>query len=285
MTTFFRLGNLVDHYRLDSLIYSGTMACLFRATDIRTGDAVAVKVPRPGRPFWSVFNSTIESEVRIGRKLNHPGIARVLSDESARGRYAVIEWAHGTSVRKMLDMHGKLPIEQGVAIALNICDALQYIHAQGIAHLDLKPENVIVAPDDQIKIVDFGIARELRKGLSVSFLAKAMGTPDYASPEQLKRKTADERSDIYSLGLILYEMLAGEIPFCGTASAIALELRSAIDPEPPSEIDPEIPPFLDGIVCHAIARDPAKRYASAGEFGAELSAIQKILECELAESV
>jgi eukaryotic-like serine/threonine-protein kinase len=285
MSVSFAPGDLVEHYRIDSLLSTGTLSRLYRATDTRSGKSVAVKVLEAEPPFWGFFDNAIRSEIKIGRKLNHPGIARVLSSESAGRRYAVIEWADGISLREMLRRRGILSIEQSLTIAIHVCAALEYVHSQGIAHLDLKPENVIVASDNQIKLIDFGIARDLRRGWPALLRAKSPGTPDYASPEQLRGKWGDERSDIYSLGLILYEMLTGEIPFAGANAALAVELRSAIEPERPSEINPEIPESLDDLICRAIAPASVKRQASATQFAAELQGVERTLECDLVESV
>lgn len=281
MSTPFRLGDLIDHYRIDSLVARSAMASLFRATDTRTGNSVALKVAQPDGLIRRLLGGGIEAEARIGRKLNHPGLVRLLSDGDVGCGYAVMEWADGQTLREIVADYGALPIERSLEIALNICGVLEYIHGQGIAHLDLKPENVIVDSKNNVKLIDFGIAREMRRGWSLLLAPKATGTPDYASPEQIRGKAGDSRSDIYSLGLILYEMLAGEAPFSGVTPATALQLRIMTDPPSPDEINPNITLDLCEVVCRAIARDPSKRPSSAREFSIQLKQARCEAACEL----
>jgi eukaryotic-like serine/threonine-protein kinase len=258
-TTRVGSGDLLDYYRLEDLVATGGMASIFRATDIRTGDSVAVKVPHFQHAGKRFFANGFDAKTEISRKFDHPGIVRLLPSDGASCRYVVMEWVEGQLLRQIIDGRTGLPIDRAVQIALNICDVLAYIHEQGVVHLDLKPDNVIVASGDKVKLIDFDIARETKRGLLALLRPRRMGTPDYASPEQIRGKPGDARSDIYSLGLILYEMLTGEVPFSGVAPLTALNLRLASDPAPPCELNPEIPSQLQDVVCRAIARDPAKR--------------------------
>jgi serine/threonine protein kinase len=282
MGTSFQLGDIVGHYRLDSLVATSAMATLFRATDTRSGSPVAVKVRRSDCPLSRLFSIAIADEARISAKLNHPGIVRVLSDSQTCRDYTVMEWADGRSLRQIIEERGRLPIEQCIEVALNLCEVVEYIHGKGIVHLDLKPENVIVLPDDTIKLIDFGLAREVKRGFSSLLAPKAKGTPDYASPEQIRGKSPDARSDIYSLGLMLYEMLTGEVPFSGAAMGTALQLRAFSDPLSLDEIDPDIAPELCQVVLRSLARDPSKRTPSALEFTAQLQQTRNAAICEFA---
>ena len=273
ITTSLRSGDLLDHYRLERLVASGGMASVFRATDTKTGRPVAVKIPHPDKAGNGPVLGRFHSEIELGRKLNHPGLVKVLPNDGASQRYAVMEWVEGRLLREIIDEQWNLPIERAIRITLSICDALEYVHAHGVVHRDLEPENVMVDAEDNIKILDFGIARETRGNLwNRAVRQEAMGSPGYASPEQIKGKRSDARGDVYSLALMLFEMLTGEVPFSGLDPLTAMNLRVLVDAPSPCEINPAISPRLQSIVHCALARDPAKRYASARKFASDLSA-------------
>jgi len=170
----------------------------------------------------------------------------------------VIEWVNGRLLRSILNEEKKLPIERAVTIVLGICDALDYMHKHGIVHRDLKPENVMVDENDNIKLIDFGIAmKEDARRLTFVNLSATLGTPDYISPEQVKGQRGDQRSDIYALGIMLYEMLTGRVPFIGPNPLAAMNERLLIDPPPPRELNGEISPELEEILYRALERDRA----------------------------
>lgn len=275
LTTRIRSGDLLDHYRLEELVATGGMASVFRATDTRTGHAVAVKIPHPDKANDRLVLDRFYYETEIGRKFDHPGLVKVLPNDGASHRYVVMEWIEGQPLRQIIDEREGLSIERAVQITLKICEVLEHIHEQGIVHLDLKPDNIIVTSNDGIKLIDFDIARETKRGFLALLRPRRMGTPDYASPEQIRGKSGDARSDIYSLGLILYEMLTGEVPFSGVAPLTALNLRLARDPMPPCEVNSEIPAQLQDIVCRAIARVPAKRHRTVRELRSQLEQISQ----------
>jgi serine/threonine-protein kinase len=177
----------------------------------------------------------------------------------------------GRLLRQILNEQPKLPPERALRIALNICEALEYIHSQGVVHRDLKPENIMVDAEDHIKLIDFGIAAHTgARRLTFAKFTPTMGTPDYISPEQVKGKRGDARSDIYALGVMLYEMLTGKVPFSGPNAFIIMNDRLLNNPIPPREIDPTISPQLQEIIYRALERDPKNRYARAGEFAWDL---------------
>jgi len=193
-------------------------------------------------------------------------------DDPERSRvYMVMEWVDGQLLRQILAREKTLPVERAVRITIGICDALDYIHSQGVVHRDLKPENIMVGPDDRIKLIDFGIAGSASmRRLTFANLTKSMGTPDYISPEQVKSKRGDARSDIYSLGIMLYEMLTGEVPFQGPNPFAIMNDRLVNNPIPPRERNPDITPQLQEIIYRALERNPANRYASTREFAHDL---------------
>jgi serine/threonine-protein kinase len=189
----------------------------------------------------------------------------------------VMEWVDGRLLRKILDEEHKLPPERAVHLALRILDALEYIHSRGVAHRDLKPENVMVDNGDNIKLIDFGIAASAKsRRLTFAKLSQTMGTPDYISPEQVKGKRGDARSDLYALGVMLYEMLTGKVPFSGDNAFVIMNDRLLNNPEPPREIDPSITPELQEIIYRAMERDPKNRYAIARDFAWDLQHQDKV---------
>ena len=247
------------------------MASIFRATDLNTGRPVAIKVPHPEMESDPVLFDRFRREEDIGKKLDHPGVMKVYSDNDRSQIYMVMEWVDGKLLRQILNSEKKLPTERAIKIVLGIAEALAYIHSHGVVHRDLKPENIMVDPDDGIKLIDFGIAgQEGARRLTFAKLSQVMGTPEYISPEQVKGKRGDGRSDIYALGVMLYEMLTGKAPFQGPNPFAIMNDRLLNNPIPPREIDPNISPQLQEIIYRAIERDPKNRYSNTAEFANDL---------------
>jgi serine/threonine-protein kinase len=264
-------GDQLDHYRIESVAARSGMASIFRATDLRTGRPVAIKVPHPEMESDPAFFDRFHREQEIGKKLDHPGVMKVMVEDGRSRVYMVMEWVEGRLLRQILNEQRQLPSERAVRIALKICEALEYIHSQGVAHRDLKPENVMIDAEGNIKLIDFGIAAHIgARRLTFAKFTQTMGTPDYISPEQVKGKRGDARSDIYALGVMLYEMLTGKVPFTGPNAFIIMNDRLLNSPIPPREIDPTISPQLQEIIYRALERDPKNRYATAREFAWDL---------------
>src|SRR5579884_401396 len=269
--TALRAGDQLDHFRIESLVARSGMASIFPAVDLRSGRQVALKIPHPEVESDPVFYDRFHREQDIGTKLDHPGVMKVLENPDRSQVYMAMEWVDGRLLRDILREEKKLPPDRAVRIALGICDALEYIHKNGVVHRDLKPENIMVDATDGVKLIDFGIAgQEGARRLTFAKLSQLMGTPDYISPEQVKGKRGDGRSDVYALGVMLYEMLTGQTPFQGPNAFAIMNDRLLNNPVPPREIDSSISPALQEIVYRAIERDPKNRYGSAREMGQDL---------------
>jgi eukaryotic-like serine/threonine-protein kinase len=279
-----RLGDELDNYRIDSVAARSGMASIFRGTDLRTGSTVAIKVPHPEMECDPVFFERFHREEEIGQEMDHPGIMKVMQNPERSRVYMVMEWLDGRLLRQILTPQTRLPQERAVRLAIRICEALDYIHNRGVVHRDLKPENVMVDAEDRIKLIDFGIAgTEGKRRLTFGTLTELMGTPDYISPEQVKGRRGDARSDIYSLGVILYEMLTGQVPFHGPNKLAVMNDRLLNNPVPPREIDPNITPQLQEIIYRALERDPKNRYGSAREFAWDLEHQDRVGVAERSE--
>jgi serine/threonine-protein kinase len=262
---------LGDRYELDGVVGRGGMAEVYRARDIRLDRVVAIKTLRTDLARDHTFQARFRREAQSAASLNQPSIVAVYDtgEDMATGipvPYIVMEYVDGRTVRDLLqDDHRLLP-ERALEIISGVLGALEYSHQSGIVHRDIKPGNVMVTRNGDIKVMDFGIARAMSDNqATMTQTAQVIGTAQYLSPEQARGERVDARSDLYSTGCLMYELLTGRPPFTGDSPVAIAYQHVRENPVPPSVVDPEIPPWADAIVLKAMAKDPADRYQSAAE--------------------
>ena len=272
-----RAGEQLDHFQIDRLVARSGMASIFQGTDLRTGQTVAIKIPHPEMECDPVFFERFQREEEIGKKLDHPGVMKVIPNDGRHDPYIVMEWVPGRLLREIMAETRKMPPERAVKLVLKICHALEHIHSHGVIHRDLKPENIMVDEHDNIKIIDFGIsANSGARRITFAKFTDTMGTPDYISPEQVKGGRGDARSDVYSLGVMLYEMLTGEPPFKGDNPFAIMNDRVLNNPIPPRVLNPEISPEMQEVLYRAMEREPRNRYRSARDFAHDLEHLDQV---------
>jgi serine/threonine-protein kinase len=265
-------GDRLDEYELEGIVATSGMATVFRARNLRDGRQVAIKVPHPEMESDPVMYERFAREEEIGTRLDHPGVMKVIASPDRSQVYMVMEWLDGRLLRQILNEEKKLPVERAVRITLGIAEAVEHVHVHGVVHRDLKPENIMVGPKDEIHLIDFGIAGSAgARRLTFASFSQSMGTPDYISPEQVRGKRGDARSDVYALGVMLYEMLTGAVPFSGPNPFAVMNDRLLNQPVPPRHLDASITPQMQEIIYRALEREPKNRYASAREMAHDLA--------------
>src|SRR5215469_5475928 len=269
-------GSQIDSYRIEAPVARSGMASIFRAIDVRDNRVVALKIPHPDMEADPILFDRFKREAAIGEKLDHPTVMRVYGGEKRSRIYMVMEWCEGRLLREILS-EGRISQDRALRIAIKVLDALEYIHENGVVHRDLKPENIMVDANDDIKLIDFGIAGDsAARRLTYANFTATLGTADYISPEQVKGRRGDGRSDIYAMGIILYEMLTGRLPFTGSSPMEVMNDRLLNYPMPPSVAEPSISPQLQEVLYRALERDPQNRYAHAHEFAHDLEHLDQV---------
>jgi eukaryotic-like serine/threonine-protein kinase len=273
MTTPQVLG---ERYEIGGVLGRGGMAEVHRGRDLRLGREVAVKVLRSDLARDPSFQVRFRREAQAAASLNHPAIVAVYDtgeDRSSSGAtpYIVMEYVEGDTLRDVLRREGVLSPERAMNFAADICNALDFSHRNGIVHRDVKPGNVMVTPQGTVKVMDFGIARAVSdSAATMTSTAAVIGTAQYLSPEQARGESVDARSDVYSVGCLLYELVTGAPPFTGDSPVSVAYQHVREDPKLPSSVNPAIPPELDAILLKALSKNPANRYQSAADMRNDL---------------
>jgi eukaryotic-like serine/threonine-protein kinase len=269
-----------SRYELGELIGYGGMAEVHRGRDGRLGRDVAIKLLRADLARDPSFLNRFRREAQSAAGLNHPAIVAVydtgedhsgLGPETAEVPYIVMEYVEGQTLRDVLKIEGRLPPRRAMEIVAEVCGALDFSHRNGIVHRDIKPANVMITRAGAVKVMDFGIARAIAdNSATVTQTAAVIGTAQYLSPEQARGETVDARSDVYSTGCLLYELVTGHPPFTGDSPVAVAYQHVRENPVVPSSENPAIPRALDSIVMKALAKNPMNRYQTAGEMRADL---------------
>lgn len=262
---------LDNRYRILSKIGVGGMADVYKGEDTLLGRPVAIKILHANFASDDEFVSRFKREAQAAGKLNHPNIVNMYDvgyDQDMH--YIIMEYVDGETLKEYITRHHRLSIDEAVKITISIGEGLEHAHAMGIVHCDIKPHNVIITNTGRVKVTDFGIARAMNSTNTVMYTNSIMGSAHYLSPEQASGKSVDGNTDIYSLGVVLYEMLTGKVPFEGdTPIAVALKhVREKVIP--PTRYNPSIPPLLESVVLKALAKNPADRFESISEMMGDL---------------
>jgi len=270
---------LDDRFRITDVISRSGMASIFKALDLNTNETVALKVPFMQFESDPGFFERFRREQDVGKALKHPFILRMMDDDKLEKSrpYIVMEYLEGQTLGHLMHTIRPMPEHDAAKIASRVCQAIHYMHEHDVVHRDLKPDNIMICNDGTIRIMDFGIAKfEGQRRLTFGGFTPAMGTPDYMAPEQVKGKRGDPRTDIYSLGAILYEMVTGNVPFEGANPFIIMNSRLSGDPVAPRQRNEKITPQMEEIILHAMARNPQERYASAWDLKLDLDNPDKV---------
>jgi eukaryotic-like serine/threonine-protein kinase len=267
-------GDLIaDRYELEELVGTGGMSSVFRARDLQLEREIAIKILHQHYADDPEYLERFRREARAVAALSHPNIVTVIDRGDDGGRqYIVFEHVEGENLKELVVRSGRLPVRQALELALAVADGLAFAHDHGLVHRDVKPQNVLLSTEGEVKVTDFGIARSLHVEHGVTQTGTVLGTGEYLAPEQASGGGVSPATDVYSLGVVLWELLAGEVPFTGE-NFVAVALHHVNDPPPHlRERRPDVSPRLDAAVDRALAKDPAQRFSSMTAFAGELRA-------------
>ena len=272
---------LGGRYRVERELGRGGMAKVFQGTDTVLGRQVAVKILAPQFADDESFVQRFRREAQAAARLSNPNVVSVFDTGADGGvHFIVMEYVEGRTLADYLAGGGRIMPDRAIEVAEAVCGALSAAHAQGVIHRDIKPGNIMLTPAGQVKVADFGIARMTMTAETVAQTAAVLGTASYLSPEQAQGQPVDGRSDIYSLGCVLYEMVTGRPPFLGDSPVTVASKQVLEQPVTPSKLNGDVTPDLDAVILRALAKNPANRYQSAEELRADLDRARRGLPVE-----
>ena len=278
-------GLLNNRYQIEGRIGSGGMAEVYRARDLTLERTVAIKLLRQDFSKDPGFRERFRQEAKAAANLSHPNIVTVhdfgFDDHQI---FIVMEYIPGTDLKTILESRGSLGVDEALNLIIQACAGIGYAHRAGLIHCDVKPHNMIVTPDQRLKVTDFGIARALASIHPQETTNVVWGSPQYFSPEQASGHPPSPASDVYGLGVVLYEMLTGRLPFVASTANELSHMHRVVPPTPPSQLNPLIPPALEQACLKVLSKEPSARYRTADQFGRVLIALRQSLKMASVET-
>src|SRR4030066_865949 len=277
-------GLLNNRYQVEGRIGSGGMAEVYRARDLMLERTVAIKLLREDFSGDPAFRERFKQEAKAAANLSHPNIVTIPDfgfDE--KQIFIVMEYVPGTDLKTILESRGSLAVDEALPLIIQACAGVGYAHRGGLVHCDVKPHNMIVTPDQRLKVTDFGIARALASIRPQEVNHVVWGSPQYFSPEQAAGHPPSPASDVYGLGVVLYEMLTGRLPFIANTAAELSHMHRMVMPTPPSQISPLIPPALEQACLKVLSKEPSSRYRTADQFGRVLISLSRSIKASTIE--
>lgn len=269
---------LKDRYRIEETLGKGGMAIVYRARDLTLERTIAIKVLRQDYSADQAFREHFHQEAKAAANLSHPNIVTIHDfGYDAKRLFIIMEYVPGKDLKQILDEFGKIGVRETLELMSQACAGVGYAHRAGLVHCDIKPQNLIISPEQRLKVLDFGIARALASIHPEEKTEIVWGSPHYFSPEQAAGNAPSPASDVYSLGVIMYEMLTGKLPFTAPSSTELARMHREDLPQSPRQLNPEIPENLEHVLLKVLSKEPAARYRTAGQFERVLNTLMQTL--------